>query len=319
VGLVEIIVMTVGGRIDLKVKKHHMKRIPLLACVLYCIALHAQPAFWSTPHAYLGQTPPGDTPVQFAAGMLVVKDSFDMDRVGFSDDGKEFYYETNNTWYSTVPVVLRSFAYKGGQWVGPTVVLRGFWSPSFSADQQTMYLSGRGIDDSTHAYVWQSKRLPAGGWETPTVFLRQPHALYNYMTTNSGTGYVGSNVSKGHFDACVMHFSAGDTSIQSLGAPLNAPGWNGDFFIARDESYIIISAKETKDFECELYISFRKPEGDWTAPVSLGPLINDGLAHRWGEYVTPDGRYLFYTRATSPKDCHLYWVRFDKLLARMRP
>ena len=111
-----------------------MKRIPLLACVLYCIALHAQPAFWSSPHAYLGQTPPGDTPMQFAAGMLVVKDSFDMDRVGFSEDGKEFYYETNNTWYSTVPVVLRSFAYKGGQWVGPTVVLRGFWSPSFSAD-----------------------------------------------------------------------------------------------------------------------------------------------------------------------------------------
>jgi hypothetical protein len=298
-----------------------MKKVPLLACVLYCIALHAQTSLWNTPHAYLGQTPPGDTPVQFAPGLLAVKDSFDMDRVGFSGDGKEFYYETNNTWYSTVPVALRCFAYKGGQWVGPTVVFPGFWSPSFSADQQTMYLSGRGIVDSTHAYVWQSKRLPGGGWGKPAVFLKQPYALYNYMTTNSGTGYVGSNVHRGNvgsFDACVMHFSAGDTSIQSLGAPLNVAGWNGDFFIAPDESYIIISAKETKDFECELHISFRKPEGGWTAPVSLGPLINDGLAHRWGEYVTPDGKYLFYTRATSPKDCHLYWVRFDKLLARMR-
>ena len=120
------------------------------------------------------------------------------------------------------------------------------------------------------------------------------------------------------FDACVMHFSAGDTSIRSLGAPLNTTGWDGDFFIARDESYIIMSANETKDFECELHISFRKPDGGWTAPMSLGPLINDGMAHRWGEYVTPDGRYLFYTRATSPKDCHLYWVRFDGLLERMR-
>jgi hypothetical protein len=24
-------------------------------------------------------------------------------------------------------------------------------------------------------------------------------------------------------------------------------------------------------------------DGSWTAPVSLGPLINDGVAHRWGE------------------------------------
>lgn len=177
------------------------------------------------------------------------------------------------------------------------------------------------MNDSLHAFVFQSKRLREGGWGKPEVFLKTSYPLYNYMTTNSGTGYVGSNVKQdnvGGFDACVMHFSAGDTSIRSLGAPLNTTGWDGDFFIARDESYIIMSANETKDYECELHISFRKPDGGWTTPMSLGPLINDGMAHRWGEYVTPDGRYLFYTRATSPKDCHLYWVRFDGLLARMR-
>jgi len=84
-----------------------------------------------------------------------------------------------------------------------------------------------------------------------------------------------------------MHFSAGDTSIQSLGTPLNTPGWDGDFFVARDESYIIMSANETKTYECELHISFHKPDGGWTTPVSLGPLINDGLAHRWGGIRDP--------------------------------
>jgi hypothetical protein len=48
-------------------------------------------------------------------------------------------------------------------------------------------------------------------------------------------------------------------------------------------------------------------------------LIADGLAHRWGQYVSPDGKYLFYTRGTSEKDCAIYWVRFDDLLKSLRP
>jgi hypothetical protein len=49
-----------------------------------------------------------------------------------------------------------------------------------------------------------------------------------------------------------------------------------------DESYMIVSAKETKTYESELYISFRKPDLTWAVPLSLGPKINDGLPHRWG-------------------------------------
>ena len=53
--------------------------------------------------------------------------------------------------------------------------------------------------------------------------------------------------------------------------------------------------------------------------MGLGPLINDGVADRWGEYVTPDGKYLIYSRGTSEKDCALYWVRFDTLLEKLKP
>ena len=116
----------------------------------------------------------------------------------------------------------------------------------------------------------------------------------------------------------MMPVSDADTSIQNLGSPLNSPGFNGDFFIAMDESYMIISTKETKHFECELYISFRKKDKTWTNPQSLGPLINDGLAHRYGQYVSPDGKYLFYTRGENEKDCAIYWVRFDRLLKKLK-
>ena len=94
--------------------------------------------------------------------------------------------------------------------------------------------------------------------------------------------------------------------FSSLGRPLNGPGFNGDFYVAPDESYMIVSAKETKTYESELYIFFRKSDSTWTAPVSLGPKINDGLAHRWAASVTPDGKYLFHTRGASSKDTAVY-------------
>ncbi len=82
---------------------------------------------------------------------------------------------------------------------------------------------------------------------------------------------------------------------------------------------MIISARETKTFESELWISFRKADSTWTEPKSLGPKINDGPAHRWGQYVTPDKKFLFYCHGTSEKDCAIWWVRFDSLLRNLKP
>jgi hypothetical protein len=53
--------------------------------------------------------------------------------------------------------------------------------------------------------------------------------------------------------------------------------------------------------------------------MSLSPKINNGLAHRRGQYVTPDGEYLFFTQGTTDKDCAVYWVRFDRRLEELRP
>ena len=147
---------------------------------------------------------------------------------------------------------------------------------------------------------------------------------YNFMPTKSGVFYVGSNGNSGSksdystYDFCTLTISKKDTIIKSLGAPLNTPAFDGDFFIAPDESYIIISAKETKTYECELWISFRKTDKTWSDPVSLGGKINDGLAHRFGQYVSPDGKYLFYTKGTGENDCNFYWVRFDNLVKKLK-
>jgi hypothetical protein len=285
--------------------------------------LHAQSKFWKSKDAYLGQKPPSDTPQIFDHNLLTQRDTFPMGRVAFSDDGKEFYYATNINWSSNKDMRVRYLKYEQGKWNGPFVLNALYQAPTFSVDNKTLYLSG-GKSDGKHSFVWQSKRT-GNGWTEPIVYLMKDYGLYNFMPTLSGVCYVGSNANQGDrkdfstYDICTLTMKGKDTVIQSLGAPINTPGFDGDFYIASDESYMIVSAKETKTFECELYISFHKPDNSWTDPVSLGPLINDGVAHRWGEYVTPDGKYLFYTKGTSPADCQVYWVRFDTLLKQLKP
>jgi hypothetical protein len=283
---------------------------------------HAQTGIWNTPDAYLGQKPPGDTPEPFGVEVLTKRDTFAFDRVAFSDDGKEFYYPSNTTWFDGKAAKVRYLKFENGKWNGPFILNEHYYAPTFSVDNQTLYLLG-GQGDGKHSLVWQSHRT-ANGWSEPELYLKKDYGLYDFMPTSSGTCYVGSNVHPGKardfsdYDISELKMSATDTTIRSLGAPMNTTGFEGDFFVARDESYIILSAKETKDFECELWISFHKKDNTWTVPVSLGSKINNGIAHRWGEYVTPDGKYLIYSTGHSPKDCHLAWVRFDNLLAKLK-
>jgi hypothetical protein len=212
---------------------------------------------------------------------------------------------------STIPVVFAP-----GKLADPGTFVMG--RVAFSSDGREFYY--------TQSDSWNSSEHMTGdGWTPPQPFLDEPFGVSDHMPTATGHVYVGSDPSpedRGHGSTYAfsrLSMEGGTLRVTSLGRPLNGPGFNGDFFIAPDESYMIVSAKETKDFASELHIAFRRGDGTWTAPVSLGPAINDGLAHRWGQYVSPDRKYLFYSHGTSEKDCAVYWVRFDTLLARLKP
>lgn len=293
--------------------------ISLAALMIYWQGLSAQTNFWNNRDAYLGQALPGDTPKIFAPGLLAGEGEFTANRTAISADGKEIYYCTNKSWKNSNDLKVKYFKYDGKKWVGPTILNEHFGQTSISSDGQSLYFA----NDQSAGTVYRSNRTKTG-WSEPVAYIDRNYVIYDFMLTRSGNKYAASNGTWGSpSDAAAWRFSTmpasdADTSIQSLGLPLNSPGFNGDFFIAADESYMIISTNETEHFECELYISFRKQDKTWTKPQSLGPLINDGLAHRYGQYVSPDGKYLFYTRGESEKDCAIYWVRFDRLLKKLK-
>src|ERR1700750_232994 len=109
-----------------------MKRAFLLfmaLCILGCISSGAQTNFWDSHDAYLGQKPPLDTPKEFAPGLLAKNDTFSFDRVAFSKNGKEFYYPSSNTWFSSEPSRLRYFKFDNGKWNGPFVLFPHYYAP----------------------------------------------------------------------------------------------------------------------------------------------------------------------------------------------
>jgi len=291
----------------------------LIAVGCLTTVVEAKKNFWDSPQAYLGQTRPSDTPQIFAPGLLTDRGTIVMDRITFSHDGREVYYYQCDGWGSLANAKIKTFRYDGHRWTGPTVLNQHLFAVTMAPNDKELYFAD---DDGKH--VLRSPRTK-DGWTAPVEAYKEPFSLYGFMPVKSGTIYIAKesddeDKKRGITTSfSTMKISKAGPQVQSLGVPLNEPGYNGEFFIAPDESYMIVSANETKTFECELYISFRKPDLTWTVPVSLGPKINDGLAHRWGQYVTPDGKYLFYTRGTSSKDSAVYWVQFDTLLASLRP
>lgn len=276
-----------------------------------------QTNFLQSKNAYLGQPAPGEEPVIFAKNMLV-DSGIVLGKVQFTKDGKAFCYSFARHWFDNVGAGTKEIKFEAGHWQQPTIIANELTNPAFSPDEKTMYLG------SPAGGLWRLNKT-ATGWSAPSFWMQSSqYGIYNFQATNSGRYYLGSNGMQGNkqdwstYDFCTMTITGTDTLVQSLGNPLNTPAFDGDFFIAPDESYIIISAKETPNYECELWISFSKKDKTWTQPQSLGDKINNGLAHRFGQYVSPDGKYLFFTKGTSEADCAIYWVKIDETIARLR-
>ena len=69
----------------------------------------------------------------------------------------------------------------------------------------------------------------------------------------------------------------------------------------------------------DLYISFRKKDDSWTVPENMGKAVNTSSSEL-RPYVTPDGKYLFFTsdRPNSKGIGNIYWVD-AKIIEELRP
>jgi hypothetical protein len=324
---------------------------PVLAALICVAATMACMAAGSeqlpAPLRYLGQMPPGTTPVLFAPG-IVSTDAVELNAV-FAPDGREFFFSrlvpgADTLQYpETTRPVMHHMRIEGDTWSAPRPLLlfpdrskAVAVDMSISPDGEWLYFMGQHpqghAQETPNPDIWVSRRVN-GAW-APAQVLPPPintaaSDVYSsvvadgslYFTSNRGDGaaprrsrlYRAQRRQDGRFADPV-----------DVGPPINGEFGAGDTFVAPDESYLILtSGNRPGGFgQGDLWVSFRGSERGWTEPVNLGDRINTKDTE-FCPMVTPDGKYLFFSRRIGPnweqvKGGDVYWVDVKVLDALRR-
>ncbi len=246
--------------------------------------------------AYFGEKPPGLVPKLFEPEIVSPEGLFEGGK--FSPDMKEFYFtRMSGDYKERTFFVIR---YENNQWGNESETdIR--W-PEFSTDGNIMYIEK------------EYKVRTETGWSEPKSlgeFLKeQAHGL---SVSSNGTFYFPffKKSDNGHGNLGYSRLINGKHEKPvKLNAEINTGEYIGHPYIAPDESYLMWDV-ERKDGHglADIYISFRHEDGTWLTPINMGSVINTELQES-SPFVTPDGKYLFYTRGEwkTKKDGSRYYV-----------
>ncbi len=257
---------------------------------------------------YLGQKPPGMTPEMFAPG--IVSTCLQELNSVFSPDGQEFYFCVRAMGASSLFVMKC----RQGVWGRPEPLpFAGAYNDidvSLSSDgQQLFFCSNRpvsGSGDPKEDYdIWMSERS-GETWGAPRHLgdaVNSSRDDFYPITTKSRTLYFNSQrAGPGTNDIYMCRWADGKYApAEKLGPEINTDRREFDAFVSPEESFMIFTSERPEDDDFgDLYISFRTGEGGWTPARNMGPGIN-GPGPEFGTVLSPDGRFLFFTRLNFPR------------------
>ena len=95
--------------------------------------------------------------------------------------------------------------------------------------------------------------------------------------------------------------------------------FGGHAFISPSQDYLIVDArnKVDKSQKADFYVYFKKKDGAWSQPINLGITVNSTFDETVAT-VTPDGKYLIFSRRTEGRELNLYWVSTE-VIENVRP
>lgn len=277
---------------------------------------------------YLGQTPPGDMPVIFAPGIISIDSTIEHCAPTFSPDGNEVFWwtirkvvkDSTNEWYNYYKTMRRI----GDKWTVPEKTPYD-QSPFLSPDGKRLYFASKKKGDNPH-FVEKLENI----WSEPKdidIITCFPELRYVYFQsiTNNGTLYFmshleGAELNLGIYRAELINgkYSKPELLPPSISTLNCIRNWTP--YIASDESYLLFCSNrglpESESHLGDLYVSFRQLDGNWMDPVSLGEQINSKGLERFPG-VSPDGKYLFFTRQPLGGSEDVYWVS-AKIIDRLR-
>ncbi|MFH1196489.1 MAG: hypothetical protein V1720_12370 [bacterium] len=247
---------------------------------------------------YLGQKLPGMTPEIFAPGILSTKEDEYAFEINKSGDEILFIRKSK---------IMLASKNSDGSWTDPSIAsFSGKYiddEPCFSPDGNKIYFMSRrpAKASKNNSNLWVVEKNN-GKWGEPKivklpVLSKPPHA----PTISSKNSIYDDGIS-------IIQFKDGKYL-----EPKSITGLKGMYpFIAPDESYIIYSAGYSANNGADLYISFKRKNGNWSEGKSLGNEINSSR-HESNPFLSPDGKYLFFSRGFN-----IYWVSAN-VIEELRP
>jgi hypothetical protein len=261
---------------------------------------------------YLGQTPPGATPVLFAPG-VVSTGLYERD-VAMTPDGNELYFGLLTDGEVMIAVSKR----ENGVWSPPEIapfcddaeILD--LEPHITPDgRRFLFLStrpGEGKEKKpgwSNQDIWAMDRTPEG-WSKPynlgaPICTDAPE--YFPSVTREGTIYFTREVTERERSLILRarKVDGGYAEPEILPEAVNPGNHQFNAFIDPDERYLIvgIAGREGSIGMADYYVCFRGEDDSWTGPINMGTAINTPGNRVVSPYVSPDGKYFFFASNRS--------------------
>ena len=281
---------------------------------------------------FYGQPVPVGKAVEVFAPGRISKAGRREGNVTFSSDGSEMYFTVvmkDKTLEVHRSVRMPLTTPLTGRWSVPRRVdgihVGGYstWEAFVTSDRQRLYFVSNRPPGSRpyNGRLWQATRR-GQQWAAPHP-LRLPISTKKGMwfptEDCSGTVFFGSFPPDGHGKGDLLQARQTDVGwvVTNLGPILNSASEEWDPYVTPDGRFLLFASDRPGGVGgVDIYVSARRPDGKWGAPVNPGPPINtkgNDVAAR----LTPDGRFVFFDRPT-PNGQDVYWARSDLVVSFAR-
>ena len=293
-------------------------RIALLVAISSC----SQERFRNESIHYPTSPPTGSTSEIFSPGIFST-DAIEHSSPAFSADGKKVLWSIveKPSWKSHIV----EMNHENGHWSTPQRASFGDPNasdihPSFAPDGRTLYFSSNrnlppGHPPANGNRLWMVQRTEHG-WSAPTPLDATALTGGNYSPSVSASGdvyFTNGAFRSPDWNICLKRANEANREPTKLPAPINSDSYEDGPFIAPDDNYLIFESDRAGGIEgsIDLYITFKSGDGNWGAPVSMGPMINSSASERFAS-VSPDGRFLFFgsdrRKVEGIPNFDIYWI-----------
>lgn len=256
---------------------------------------------------YLGQKPPSNTPEIFAPG--IISHGFHELGLAISPDMSEMFYISSDRNYSHY--VILNVKKENNEWSYPELAhFTGNYSNyalAFSPNGQSLYFSSKRPVPGSEApsefhNIWRVDKQ-GNDWSDPIFcddLSSEEASQINPSFTMDGTIYFQISHPQTGSDLYYAKLSNGKYLLpEKLNSPVNTENNESRPFISPDENFLLFHSNRPGTIGgMDIFISFKNDKGVWEEPINLGEPINSEWSD-FGAYISPDGKYLFFSSYRS--------------------